>query len=96
MIIGRVLQLVRRPALDREFDASFPLMGKPKAVVETELNLLLHIAGKVVRRDPTGVDIKRGFATALVFVDEAELGGIPGWAVLGSDQAALAGAGDAL
>jgi len=50
MVVGRDLELVRRPVLDGHLDAALALVGVPDAVVKAELHLLIDVAGEVVRR----------------------------------------------
>ncbi len=70
-------------------------MRVPDAVVEAELHFLLDVAGKIVGRHPTGVNVEGRLAAVVVFVDEPQLGRVPRRTVGRSDNAALAGAGDA-
>src|SRR5262249_26239867 len=70
MVVRRDLQLVRRAALDRDLDAALALVRRPDAVVEAELHLLLDVAGEVVRRHPTGVDVEGGLAAVIVRVND--------------------------
>ena len=79
---------------DGEFDAAFAGVTIPDAVIETELDFLFDVAGKVIGGDPGRVDIEGGFASIGVFVDEPELAGVPGAAVFGTYEASLSGAGD--
>ena len=95
MVVGRVLELARRAAFDGHLDAAFPLVRVPDAVVEAELDFLLDIAGEVVRRHPTGVDVERGLAAVGIGVDHLQLHRVPGRAVGRADEAALARGRDA-
>ena len=92
MIVQRDLALERRPPFDRAFHAALAAVAVPDAVVEAELHFLLDVAGKVVGRDPTGVNVEGRLAPIGVFVDRAATGRIPGRAVGRADQPALAGA----
>src|SRR5262249_40984913 len=80
----------------RQFDATLPLVGIPDGVVEAKLDLLLDVARKVIGRNPAGVNIECGFATVRVTINDLKLDGVPGRAGRGTDEAALAGRGDAV
>ena len=87
----------RRLAFDRAFDAPLAAVAVPHAVVEAELHFLLDVAGEIVGRDPTGVDVERRLAAVGVLVDQSAAASSPrcgpsAW----PDQAALAGACHAL
>src|SRR5206468_3545086 len=59
------------------------------------LHLLLDVAGEVVRRHPARVDVEGCLAAVRVGVDDLLLYGVPGRAVGGPGQPALAGGEDA-
>src|SRR5713101_6835054 len=46
-------------------------MSVPNGIVEAELHFLLHVAGKVVRSDPAGMDVEGGFAAIRVSIDDS-------------------------
>ena len=96
MVVQRDFARLRRAAFDRAFDAPLAAVAVPHAVVEAELHFLLDVAGKIVGRDPTGVNVERRFAAVVVPVDKPQLRRIPGRAVGRADDSALAGASDAL
>src|SRR5262249_6488621 len=94
MVIRRVLHIEGGAALHCDLDAALALVGVPDAVVEAELHFLLDVAGKVVRRDPAGVDVERRLAPVGVRVDNLELNAVPGGSIDGADEAALPGGSD--
>src|SRR5262249_19908438 len=95
VVVGRVLDLARRLVLYRHLHAALALVRVPDAVVETELHLLLDVAGEVVGRHPAGVDVKRRLAAVGVEVDHLHLHRIPRGAGGVTDKAALPSGADA-
>src|SRR5262245_23031708 len=73
-------------------------MSVPDAVVESELDFLLNVAGKIVGGHPGGVDVEGGLArlSAGKFIDQSQLATVPGGTVGGTDDPALAGRRDRL
>ena len=69
MIVHRRLERERRFPFDGALDAALPRMAVPDAVVEAELDFLLDIAGKVVRRDPDWCGCRKPPRGRLVCVD---------------------------
>lgn len=96
MGIDGIFEFERGEVFDGEFDATFAGVSIPDAVIEAELDFLFDVPGEVIRSNPGGMDIKGGFASVAVFVDESELAGVPCIAVFGSHEASLSGAGDGL
>ena len=89
VVVHRGLDLDGRLAFDRELDPTLAAVTVPDTIVEAELHFLLDVAGKVVRRDPAGVDVKCRLSAFGVFVDQAGLHRIPRVPILGTDQATL-------
>src|SRR5215210_7665145 len=64
-------------------------MSVPHAVVESELDFLLHVTRKILGSDPARVDVERRFAAVRIFIDQPQLRRIPRIPISGSDDAAL-------
>src|SRR5204863_480317 len=78
VVVGRNLQLVGRAPLHGHLHAALALVCVPDAVVEAELNLLLDVAGEVVRRHPARVDVEGRLPAVGVGVHHPELDRVPG------------------
>ena len=73
VVVDRGLQRDGCLAFDRAFHAPAAAMRIPNAVIKPELHFLFDITGKVVGRDPTGMDIESRIAPVGVFVNQAKL-----------------------
>src|SRR5262249_48058623 len=65
-------------------------------IIEAKLHFLLDVSGKVIGRDPTGVNVERGLARVRVPVNDLKLDRIPRRTVGRTDQAALPGGGNSI
>src|SRR5262245_38562507 len=88
-IVRRDRRLAGRAAFHDDFDPPFALMRIPYSVIEAELDLLLHAAGKLVRGHPTGVNIEGGFAAIGVRINDLKLHRIPSRRISRTDQPTL-------
>src|SRR6185437_16484632 len=90
------LSLQRRFAFDGQLYAALAAVTISDAVVETELDFLLDIPGEIIGGHPRCMDVERRVAARVVLVDHPQLRAVPGGAVAGAHQPALAGGGDGL
>lgn len=87
-MIGGDLELSGRSAFDGHLDAPLALVSIPDAVIETELDFLLHATGEIVGHHPARMDIKSRLPPIGVGVDNLKLNRVPSRAVRRSNQAA--------
>ena len=71
MIVDRDFSRERRAPFHGAFHAALAAVRVPHAVVEAKLHFLLDVAGKVVGRDPTGVNVEGRLAAIVVFIDQS-------------------------
>ena len=73
MIVQCRFQRERRLGLHRALHSTLSAVTIPDTIVESKLDLLLHIPWKIVGRHPTGVNIKGSFALIIVAINNSHL-----------------------